>query len=1501
MIALTAGIGITLTAFFLAGNRGPSEASNSTRKDPQTTLAQTPPTRQAASPSGTSSTGTDLMPPFEITSWSLPAANTTPLAPGETFASRQVRAIGQVTPGSLPALSGLHEGQRLQFPIRNAASATGIIQLKVNDEEGWVRIGGKLEGDTPGSFSLSQKGSEWHGRVRLTASGTAYVLESSANGGLQWIEKPLSSIQCAAIPRRPNPNPGDAAVQQGAPEPVEAASLTVPELDSLPAATHVIYIDFDGEVVTDPDWNSGFTINAVPSRIGSATITAATMTDIWKRVAEDFKPYQISVTTIPGRYTAAGAGKRMRCIVTPTDVAEPGAGGVAYLGSYDQAGSGFSATIPCWAFTESYYNANDIAGIISHEVGHTFGLSHDGKYPDSDSRHIEYYEGHGSGATSWGPLMGTTYDRTISQWSKGEYANASNTENDLSIIGNSANGFFLRADDALDGLPGTPLPNTGVFDQTGIIDSEGDTDLYAFSSGGGTVTVSAASAAVSPNLDILLELREADGVTVLKSANPAGPAKATLTQTVSAGNFTIAIRGTGSGTASTGYTAYGSIGEYTLSGTFPALPDVAPVITSQPLDQTVALGAKASFSVAATSNNAIAFQWTKDGVPLPGQTKSTLTIAKTAISHQGVYRCILTNAIGPTVSDPATLALEYKPVFTQHPIKQSTQAGNPVIFSANSDGTPTVAYQWQLNGVDIPGATSSALMLTNPQWADIGSYRCIASNAFGTTVSKTATLTVNSAPVILVQPPAAALVPLNGSATLSLTAAGTGTLSYQWFQGLTKLVGKTSRTLSLTRISLATAGIYHCQVKNTLGTTVSADCIVTVQDSPVIVTDPASVTVARGKRTTLSVAAVGSPALKYEWRKDGLKVGASASRLSVLATADADYLVIVTNTFGAATSAVAHVTVHDVPKIATQPLSQIKAYGGSVDFTAAATGTPPFAYQWKRNNVPLTDENSPTLSLSGLTAADAGRYSCTVSNDVGSVTSKTASLVLQTAPAITQQPLSATVDAFASITFAAAGSGSATLKYQWQKDGIDIPKATAKTYKIVSVQPGDAGSYRLRITNRVGTAMSDPAILAVNPVAAPSISDFTPKIGKAGHYVRVLGSNFNWTTAVNFRKATGTLVKAAFVIVSPTELLVTVPAGASSSEIEVTGRGGNASTGAFFNVTTVNDTNDDFLDARVIPAAGGKVSGNNSAFSSQPGEPEHAADALFPGDYVPVYSAWFQWTPTVSGSYYLTTRGSKFDTRIGVYTGNSVNALSTVGFNDDEDWENFIVTSKAYVVVDAGTTYYIAVDGFNYIDFGFSYDESGAYTLSITRIASTTVLATAGHEPWSVQDVPAPAPGSSITLGGNSATVPALAWIHGGTAGDATLIHGHASVSYESSPGCEDQFGLIAYDSEETPLFGLNIAGEDGGLTLLDNESQSKNTGQTLLPGQMYELDFELDRATRTWSATLNGIWICRDLPLPGTSDFADLAAQWLPGSATHSHASFTVHSAEITVGRTEP
>ena len=394
-------------------------------------------------------------------------------------------------PRSVTDLVALRQDDPVRIPLMDGDAVAGVVRLVQAGGDGWVRIGGELTGGRIGSFALAARGGEATGVIQLKRERLAYQLESQADGRLVMIEKRLSDVVCEPLPRMENEAPRAAAAA--------GPQAAVPILNSRPAAVSQLYLDFDGETVTDPAWNNGQTIVAPAFNLSSVDITT-----IFERVKDDWWPFNINVTTDVAKYNSAPVKKRMRVIVTPNDAAAPGAGGVAYLFSFSQAGSSFSNTIPCWVFNSSVVG---ISEAISHELGHTMGLRHDGRTTPSEA----YYLGHGSGATGWCPIMGAGYYKSCVQWSKGEYTAANNQEDDLAIISGGANAFGYIADDS-GGTPATAVVLTitggsGAVNQVGTIERTNDVDLYSFATTGGTVILNAQPATPSPDYWSRLALR----------------------------------------------------------------------------------------------------------------------------------------------------------------------------------------------------------------------------------------------------------------------------------------------------------------------------------------------------------------------------------------------------------------------------------------------------------------------------------------------------------------------------------------------------------------------------------------------------------------------------------------------------------------------------------------------------------------------------------------------------------------------------------------------------------------------------------------------------------------------------------------------------------------------------------------------------------------------------------------------------------------------------------
>jgi hypothetical protein len=288
---------------------------------------------------------------------------------------------------------------------------------------------------------------------------------------------------------------------------------------------------------------------------------------VWQRVSEDYASFDVNVTTeepAPGVIERSSLSDNVfgtRAVVS-ADVGMQttcGCGGVAYLGVFDFTGTSHANYQPAWVFTKGVgTGAKNITEALSHEVGHNLGLSHDGTAT----------EGYYRGTAGWAPIMGVGYYEGLTQWSRGEYPNANNQENDYSVIAN--NGVSLRVDEDSNSSITARSLNSSL---PGVISSPTDTDWYTFTPGSsGSATISGTVSPVSPNLDLRLDLYASSNLTTpLASSDPSmidvstdfvDGLNASITYSVVAGTtYFIKVDGVGFGSL---YSDYGSLGGYTI-------------------------------------------------------------------------------------------------------------------------------------------------------------------------------------------------------------------------------------------------------------------------------------------------------------------------------------------------------------------------------------------------------------------------------------------------------------------------------------------------------------------------------------------------------------------------------------------------------------------------------------------------------------------------------------------------------------------------------------------------------------------------------------------------------------------------------------------------------------------------------------------------------------------------------------------------------------------------
>jgi hypothetical protein len=446
----------------------------------------------------------------------------------------------------------------ITVPLSGGGTAQGRVTSLQRDGNGPLLVQGVVTHPEAGRFMFQRqtaagKAGSLAGFIHYDNSDIAYqVRPLGANGQPVLVKTTVDEVVCRAYATPPDAVPQDP--QEIPPThptdyPIPPDENGIMQLQSLPGATAVIYLDFDGE---ERDFASWGYINALPSGATNTRIF-----EIWKGVCEDYQPFNINITTVRGAYDAAPPGRRIQIIITPTTTASPGAGGVAYVGSFN-----WTSDMVCWAFWASYSTGKNMVEIISHEVGHTLCLAHDGRTTPAEG----YYAGH----DGWAPIMGVGYYQTLTQWSKGEYPNANNTEDDLNIIVSNNNAVAYRADDhGATFATATCLEITaaGTVSNEGIIETTADEDSFRFATSGGMLTLDINNVAFNPNLDLKAEILDSSGQ-VIATHDPADSLDAFFSGLdLPAGDYFLRVSGTGNGDLTTGCPDYASLGAYTITGT----------------------------------------------------------------------------------------------------------------------------------------------------------------------------------------------------------------------------------------------------------------------------------------------------------------------------------------------------------------------------------------------------------------------------------------------------------------------------------------------------------------------------------------------------------------------------------------------------------------------------------------------------------------------------------------------------------------------------------------------------------------------------------------------------------------------------------------------------------------------------------------------------------------------------------------------------------------------
>ena len=539
-----------------------------------------------------------------------------------------------------------------------------------------------------------------------------------------------------------------------------------------------------------------------------------------------------------------------------------------------------------------------------------------------------------------------------------------------------------------------------------------------------------------------------------------------------------------------------------------------PVLTSSS-EGVVAPGTDVTLTVTSAAPG-LAYEWRRNGTTIPGATAAILELTNIQAAQAGVYtvnvRVDERTSVTPlpvkiAVVGPERVAGDR--VWVVPGVREVSSGSNSGLY-ADYDGralmyigTPPV--QWYKDDVELTGQTQPSLSLPEITRADAGRYHAVVAGH----VSSPGILRVDAVLPEVDHQPRSTWTPLGGTAQFSVVPKlHNFTIQYQWLRNGEPIAGANKMTLEIGPVAESDYGTYLVRLTNNAGTVESLPARLDPPLLPVIAQQPAPQTVALGQTLSLSVVATGDAdilPLAYQWSKDNAWIPqATQATYSVAAAAESDagyYDVMVTGTRGSVISHRVPVTVgfttptDGVPVWHVEPKDLEVAVGQTAKFESTAGGRPPYSFQWMKNGVAIPGATAASLVLQAATAADAGLYSVTLTNPVGSITSRSATLVVKPdggggnpgAPVITRHPVSVLALPGETVRFSIEVTGTPPISITWFRDHRPITGMTAgPTWEIENAQPVHAGAYYAYVSTPLGSATSAEALLTF--AAAPAIT-----------------------------------------------------------------------------------------------------------------------------------------------------------------------------------------------------------------------------------------------------------------------------------------------------------------------------------------------------------------------------------------------------------------------------
>jgi alpha-tubulin suppressor-like RCC1 family protein len=525
-----------------------------------------------------------------------------------------------------------------------------------------------------------------------------------------------------------------------------------------------------------------------------------------------------------------------------------------------------------------------------------------------------------------------------------------------------------------------------------------------------------------------------------------------------------------------------------------------PAFSVQPTNESVVISNTASFSATLTGALPMSFQWAFNGTPLAddgihitGSATANLSISNITTADGGSYTLAVTNFLGSTNSSAAVLTVLTPPTFTTQPVGRSLPPGLPTIFNAAALGNPMPSYyQWQLNGTNIPGATSSSYTNLAVGTNDLGFYQVIASNSVGVATSTSAQLTfgpvaawgLNTSGECLPPPGLSNVVEVAGNRGASFAVRTDGTV-IPWGSGnVTNIPSSASNV-----VAVSTSDGSPDFALRSDGTVIGWPNYT----APVLSN---IVSIASGYGFAYGLRAEGT--LTNFYLGKNVQLPAGLNHITAIACGYGSALALrsdgtvaiagtdgITNPPGGLNNVVAIAAGYSYAMV-------LKANGTVV---AWGSGTGTNLPAGMSNIVAISAGNYPQEN-SGLAIRSDGTLLTWGDNNSGDKSPPAAltnlvtiaasapalhalALVNDGRPVILHPPVGLTAYTGRSVTLQGSAVGAQPLSYQWLLNGTNVPGATNTSLILPNVQFGNAGNYQLFVSSSVNTALSLPAPLTV--------------------------------------------------------------------------------------------------------------------------------------------------------------------------------------------------------------------------------------------------------------------------------------------------------------------------------------------------------------------------------------------------------------------------------------